>query len=122
MDSVASAFDGPEIATILGQARLKTSSKKHLEEINSLHMAPLMYKILRSQSKKWITLRFRNMWRFIRRQQLKTNTSQKQAYFSTIRVTDVSGFFDQEEMNIKLNYSQTSKWNIINRPVVSNRR
>ena len=110
--------DGDEIGlvnfgpiSLFSEAKLTTSSGKHLEKVDNLHLISLMYKLLTSTKS---TSQF--MYGFeeslsVRRQELTNNKNEKGTFFVRIKLKDLFGFADQEKITYGLGYTLTLKRN-----------
>ena len=100
--------------SLFSEAKLTTSSGKHLEKVDNLHAVSLIHKFLTS-TKSTIQL----MYGFeedttIRRQELTNNKNEKGTFFVRIKLKDLFGFADQEKITYGLGYTLTLKRNTNN--------
>ena len=78
------------------EAKLVTSSCKHLEKVDTLHPICLMYKLLTStQQTSQLMYGFEESIA-IRRQELTTDKTAKATFFVRIKLPYIFGFADQE--------------------------
>ena len=115
-DQISLVNFGP--VALFSEAKLTTSSGKHLEKVDNLHPISLMYKLLTSNQQ---TSQF--MYGFeesqaTRRQELTNNKTEKGTFFVRIRLSDIFGFADQEKITYGLGYSLTLKRNNNNDPII----
>ena len=85
---------GPVV--LFSEAKLTTSSGKHLEKIDNLHPICFVYKLLTSKQQK-----SRLMYEFeesiaIRRQELTNHKTEKGTFFVRIKLKGLFGFADQK--------------------------
>ena len=103
---------------LFSEAKLVTSSGKHLEKVDNLHPISMMYKLLTStQQTSQIMYGFEESIA-MRRQELTTNKTEKGTFFVRIKSTDIFGFADQEKITFGLSYTLTLKRNNNNDPIV----
>ena len=96
------------------EAKLTTSSGKHLEKVDNLHPICLMYRLLRSsQQTSQLMYGFEESTP-IRRQELTNNKTEKGTFFVRIKLKDLFGFADQEKVTYGLGYTLTLKRNTNN--------
>ena len=113
--------DGDEIGlvnfgpiSLFSEAKLTTSSGKHLEKVDNLHLISLMYKLLTStKSTSQLMYGFEEDTT-IRRQELTNNKNEKGTFFVRIKLNDLFGFADQEKITYGLGYTLTLKRNTNN--------
>ena len=113
--------DGDEIGlvnfgpiSLFSEAKLTTSSGKHLEKVDNLHLISLMYKLLTStKSTSQLMYGFEEDTT-IRRQELTNNKNEKGTFFVRIKLKDLLGFADQEKITYGLGYTLTLKRNTNN--------
>ena len=103
--------DGDQISlgpvALFGEAKLTTSSGKHLEKVDNLHPISLMIKLLTStQQTSQLIYGFEES-STIRRQELTNNKTEKGTFFVRIKLKDLFGFADQEKITYGLGYSLT---------------
>ena len=113
--------DGDEIGlvnfgpiSLFSEAKLKTSSGKHLEKVDNLHPISLMIKLLTSTSQTSQLLYGFEESTTIRRQELTNNKNEKGTFFVRIKLKDLFGFADQEKITYGLGYTLTLKRNTNN--------
>ena len=113
--------DGDEInlvnfgpISLFSEAKLTTSSGKHLEKVDNLHPICLMYKLLTSTSQTSQLLYGFEQSTTIRRQELTNNKNEKGTFFVRIKLKDLFGFADQEKITYGLGYTLTLKRNTNN--------
>ena len=100
------------------EAKLTTSSGKHLEKVENLHPISLMIKLLTStQQTSQLMFGFEES-STIRRQELTNNKTEKGTFFVRIKLKDWFGFADQEKITYGLGYSLTLKRNNNNDPII----
>ena len=92
-DRIALVNFGP--VALFSEAKLTTSSEKHLEKVGNLHIISIMHTSQQQTSEL--------MYEFeesvtIRRQELTDNKTEKRTFFVKIRLTDLFGFADQEKV------------------------
>ena len=113
--------DGDEISLVnfvpvasFSEAKLTTSSGKHLEKNNNLQPISLMIKLLTStQQTSQLMYGFEESTT-IRRQELTNNKNEKGTFFVRIKLKDLFGFADQEKITHALGYTLTLKRNTNN--------
>ena len=113
--------DGDEIGlvnfgpiSLFSEAKLTTSSGKHLEKVDNLHLISLMYKLLTStKSTSQLMYGFEENLS-VRRQELTNNKNEKGTFFVRIKLKDLFGFADQEKITYGLGYTLTLKRNTNN--------
>ena len=113
--------DGDEIGlvnfgpiSLFSEAKLTTSSGKHLEKVDNLHLISLMYKLLTStKSTSQLMYGFEENLS-VRRQELTNNKNEKVTFFVRIKLKDLFGFADQEKITYGLGYTLTLKRNTNN--------
>ena len=113
--------DGDEISLVnfgpvalFSEAKLTTSSGKHLEKVDNLHPISLMIKLLTSGSQTSQLLYGFEESTTIRRQELTNNKIEKGTFFVRIKLKDLFGFADQEKITYGLGYTLTLKRNTNN--------
>ena len=113
--------DGDEIGlvnfgpiSLFSEAKLTTSSGKHLEKVDNLHLISLMYKCLTSTKSTSQLLYVFEESETIRRQELTNNKNEKGTFFVRIKLKDLFGFADQEKITYGLGYTLTLKRNTNN--------
>ena len=117
--------DGDEIGLVnfgpvalFSEAKLTTSSGKHLEKVDYLNPICLMYKILTSgQQTSQLMYGFEES-STIRRQELTNNKTEKGTTFERIKLKDLFGFADQEKITYGLGYTLTLKRNTNNDVII----
>ena len=93
--------DGDQISLVIfgpvasfSEAKLTTSSGKHLEKVDNLHPLHLLYKFLTStQQTSQLMCGFEESTT-IRRQELTINKTEKGTFFVRIKLKDLFGFAD----------------------------
>ena len=113
--------DGDEIGlvnfgpiSLFSEAKLTTSSGKHLEKVDNLPLISLMYKCLTStKSTSQLLYGFEENLS-VRRQELTNNKNEKGTFFVRIKLKDLFGFADQEKITYGLGYTLTLKRNTNN--------
>ena len=113
--------DGDEISlvnfgpiSLFSEAKLTTSSGKHLEKVDNLHAVSLIHKLLTStKSTSQLMYGFEEDTT-IRRQELTNNKNEKGTFFVRIKLKDLFGFADQEKITYGLGYTLTLKRNTNN--------
>ena len=95
--------------SLFSEAKLKTSSGKHLEKVDNLHLISLMYKLLTSTSQTSQLLYGFEENLSVRRQELTNNKNEKGTFFVRIKLKDLFGFADQEKITYGLGYTLTLK-------------
>ena len=92
---------------LFSEAKLTTSSGKHLEKVDILHPICVMYKLLTSsQQTSQLMYRFEESTT-IRRQELTNNKTEKETFFVRIELRDLFGFDDQEKITYGFGYTLT---------------
>ena len=110
--------DGDEIGlvnfgpiSLFSEAKLTTSSGKHLEKVDNLHLISLLYKLLTStKSTSQLLYGFEENLS-VRRQELTNNKNEKGTFFVRIKLKDLFGFAHQEKITYGLGYTLTLKRN-----------
>ena len=100
--------------SLFSEAKLTTSSGKHLEKVDNLHLISLMYKLLTSTKSTSQLLYGFEESETIRRQELTNNKNEKGTFFVRKKLKDLFGFADQEKITYGLGYTLTLKWNTNN--------
>ena len=106
-DEISLVNFGP--ISLFSEAKLTTSSGKHLEKVDNLHLISLMYKLLTSISQTSQLLYGFEESGTIRRQELTNNKNAKGTFFVRIKLKDLFGFADQEKITYGLGYTLTLK-------------
>ena len=115
-DQISLVYFGP--VALFSEAKLTTSSGKHLEKVDNLHPISLMIKLLTStQQTSQLMYGFEES-STIRRQELTNNKTEKGTFFVRIKLKDLFGFADQEKITYGLGYSLTLKRNNNNDPII----
>ena len=115
-DQISLVNFGP--VALFSEAKLTTSSGKHLEKVDNLHPISLMIKLLTStQQTSQLMYGFEES-STIRRQELTNNKTEKGTFFVRIKLKDLFGFADQEKITYGLGYSLTLKRNNNNDPII----
>ena len=117
--------DGDEISlvnfgpiSLFSEAKLTTSSGKHLEKVDNLPAVSLIHKLLTStKSTSQLMYGFEES-ETIRRQELTNNKNEKGTFFGRIKLKDLFGFADQEKITYGLGYTLTLKRNTNNDAVL----
>ena len=96
--------DGDEISlvnfgpiSLFSEAKLTTSSGKHLENVDNLHAVSLIHKLLTSTKSTSQLIYGLEEDTTIRRQELTNNKNEKGTFFVRIKRKDLFGFADQEK-------------------------
>ena len=100
--------------SLFSEAKLTTSSGKHLEKVDNLHLISLMYKLLTSTKSTSELLYGFEESTSVRRQELTNNKNEKGTFFVRIKLKDLFGFADQEKITYGLGYTLTLKRNTNN--------
>ena len=115
-DQISLVNFGP--VALFSEAKLTTSSGKHLEKVDNLHPISLLIKLLTStQQTSQLMYGFEES-STIRRQELTNNKTEKGTFFVRIKLKDLFGFADQEKITYGLGYSLTLKRNNNNDPII----
>ena len=96
---------------LFSEAKLTTSSGKHLKKVDNLHPICLMYKLLTSSQQTSQLMYGFEESTTIRRQELTNNKSEKGTFFVRRKLKDLFGFADQEKINYGFGYTLTLKRN-----------
>ena len=115
-DQISLVNFGP--VALFSEAKLTTSSGKHLEKVDNLHPISLMYKLLTSNQQTSQLMYGFEESQATRRQELTNNKTEKGTFFVRIKSTDMIGFADQEKITYGLGYSLTLKRNNNNDPII----
>ena len=115
-DQISLVNFGP--VALFSEAKLTTSSGKHLEKVDNLHSISLMYKLLTSNQQTSQLMYGFEESQATRRQELTTNKTEKGTFFVRIRLSDIFGFADQEKITYGLGYTLTLKRNNNNDPII----
>ena len=83
---------------LFSEAKLVTSSGKHLEKVDNWHPICLLYKLLTSQQQTTQLLYGFEEPVTIRRQELTNHKTEKGTFFVKIKLQDSFGFADQEKI------------------------
>ena len=111
-DQISLVNFGP--VALFSEAKLTTSSGKHLEKVDNLHPICLMYKLLTgTQQTSQLMYGFEES-RTIRRQELTNNKTEKGTFSVKLKLKDLFGFADQEKTTFGLGYTLTLKRNSSN--------
>ena len=117
--------DGDEInlvnfgpVALFSEAKLTTSSGKHLEKVDNLHPICLMHKLLTSNQQTSQLMYGFEESQATRRQELTTNKTEKGTFSVRIKPKDLFGFADPEKITYGLGYSLTLKRNNNNDPII----
>ena len=111
-DEISLVNFGP--VALFSEAKLTTSSGKHLEKVDNLHPNSLMIKILTSTQQTSQLMYGFEETSTIRRQELTNNKTEKGTFFVKIKMRDLFGFADQEKIFYGLGYTLTLKRNTNN--------
>ena len=111
-DEISLVNFGP--IALFSEAKLTTSSGKHLEKVDNLHLISLMYKLLTSTKFTSQILYGFEESESVRRQELTNNKNEKGTFFVRIKLKDLFGFADQEKITYALGYTLTLKRNTNN--------
>ena len=115
-DQISLVNFGP--VALFSEAKLVTSSGKHLEKVDNLHPVCLIYELLTStQQTSQLMYGFEES-QASRRQELTNNKTEKGTFFVRIKLTDIFGFADREKITYGLGYSLTLKRNNNNDPII----
>ena len=115
-DPIALVNFGP--IALFNEAKLTTSSGKHLEKVDNLYNISLMYKLLSStQNTSELVSGFEES-QTNRRQELTNNKKEKGTFFVKIKLTDLFGFADQEKITYGLGYNLSLKRNNNNDAII----
>ena len=115
-DQISLVNFGP--VALFSEAKLTTSSGKHLEKVDNLHPISVMIKLLTStQQTSQLMYGFEES-STIRRQELTNNKTEKGTFFVRIKLKDLFGFADQEKITYGLDYSLTLKRINNNDPII----
>ena len=115
-DQISLVNFGP--VALFSEAKLTTSSGKHLEKNDNLHPISLMYKLLTSNQQTSQLMYGFEESQATRRQELTNNKTEKGTFFVRIRLSDIFGFADQEKITYGLGYTLTLKRNNNNDPII----
>ena len=91
-DAIGLVNFGP--VALFSEAKLTTSSGKHLEKVDNSHVISLMYKLLTSQQQVTELVSGFEESEAIRRLELTNNKTEKGKFFVKIKLTDLFGFAD----------------------------
>ena len=108
-DEISMVNIGP--VALFSEAKLTTSSGKHLEKVDNLHPICLMYKLLTSSHQASQLMYGFEESTAIRRQELTNNKTEKGTFFVRIKLKDLFGIADQEKITYGLGYTLTLKRN-----------
>ena len=121
--------DGDQISLVniapialFSEAKLTTTSEKHLEKVDNLHPICLMYKLLTSSQQTSQLMYGFEESTTIRRQELTNNKTEKGTFFVRIKLKDLFGFADQEKITYGLSYTLTLKRNTNNDVIIKGAR
>ena len=115
-DQISLVNFGP--VALFSEAKLTTSSCKHLEKVDNLHPISLKYKLLTStQQISQLMYGFEESTA-IRRQELTNNETEKGTFFVRIKLKDLFEFADQEKVTYGLVYTLTLKRNNSNNDAI----
>ena len=100
------------------EAKLTTSSGKHLEKVDNLHTVSLLNKLLTSgQQTSELMYGFEES-QATRRLELTTNKTEKGTFFVNIKLIDLFAFAEKEKVAYGLGYTLTLKRNNNNDPII----
>ena len=111
-DEISLVNFGP--ISLFSEAKLTSSSGKHLEKVDNVHPISLMYKLLTSGSQTSQLLYGFEESTTIRRQELTNNKNEEGTFFVRIKLKDLFGFADQYKITYGLGYTLTLKRNTNN--------
>ena len=115
-DQISLVNFGP--VALFSEAKLTTSSGKHLEKVDNLHPVCLIHKLLTSNQQTSQLMYGLEESQATRRQELTNNKTEKGTFFVRIKLTDIFGFADQEKITYGLGYSLTLKRNNNKDPII----
>ena len=115
-DQISLVNFGP--VALFSEAKLVTSSGKHLEKVDNLHPVWLMYKLLTSNKQTSQLMYGFEESENTRRLELTNHKTEKGTFFVRIKLKDLFGFADQEKITYGLGYSLTLKRNNNNDPII----
>ena len=115
-DQISLVNFGP--VALFSEAKLTTSSGKHLEKVDNLHPICLMHKLLTSNQQTSQLMYGFEESQATRRQELTNNKTEKGTFFVRIRLSDIFGFADQEKITYGLGYTLMLKRNNNNDPII----
>ena len=115
-DQISLVNFGP--VALFSEAKLVTSSGKHLEKVDNLHPVCLMHKLLTSSQQTSQLMYGFEESQATRRQEVTNNKTEKGTFFVRIKLTDIFGFADQEKITYGLGYTLTLKRNDNNDPII----
>ena len=115
-DQISLVNFGP--VALFSEAKLVTSSGKHLEKVDNLHPICLMHKLLTSNQQTSQLMYGFEESQATRRQELTNNKTEKGTFFVRIKLKDLFGFADQEKITYGLGYSLTLKRNNNNDSII----
>ena len=94
-DQISLVNFGP--VALFSEAKLVSSSGKHLEKVDNLHPVCLMHKLLTSNQQTSQLMYGFEESQATRRQELTNNETEKGTFFVRIKLKDLLGFADQEK-------------------------
>ena len=115
-DQISLVKFGP--VALFSEAKLTTSSGKHLEKVDNLHPICLMYKLLTSSQQTSQLMYGFEESTTIRRQELSNNKTEKGTFFVRRKLKDLFGFADQDKITYGLGYTLTLKRNTNNDVII----
>ena len=115
-DDISLVNFGP--VALFSEAKLTTSSGKHLEKIDNLHPICLMYNLLTSSQQTSQLMYGLEESTTTRRQELTNNKTEKGTFFVRIKLKELLGFADQEKTTYGTGYTVTLKRNTNNDVVI----
>ena len=116
VDQISLVNFGP--VALFSEAKLTTSSGKHLEKVDNLHPISFMYKLLTSNQQTSQLMYGFEESQATRRQEITNNKTEKGTFFVRIKLKDLFGFADQEKITYGLGYSLTLKRNNNNDSII----
>ena len=115
-DQISLVTFGP--VALFSEAKLVTSSGKHLEKVDNLHPVCLVHKLLTSNQQTSQLMYGFEESQATRRQELTNNKTEKGTFLVRIKLTDIFGFADQEKITYGLGYNLMLKRNNNNDPII----
>ena len=95
-DGIAVVNFGP--VALFSEVKLTTSSAKHLEKVDNLHIIGIMHKLSTSQQQTSELMYGFEESQATRKQERANNKTEKLTFFVKTRLTDMFGFADQEKV------------------------
>ena len=115
-DQVSLTIFGP--VALVSEAKLTTSSGKHLEKIDNLRIISIVHKLLTSHQQTSDLMYCFEESQATKRQELTNNKTENGTFFVNIKLIDFIGFADQEKVTYGLGYTLTIKRNNTNDPII----